>query len=499
MKLKTKETIAFGIMIISILTIIGSVSFAYFTAMTDGNPQEVSGTTGVMKLTFADGDSGINAQLNFDESTTKKFTLKNTGTLDSTVKILWKDLINTYTLGSLTYTLFYSETENGTFTEIVGKTNVPISPNASSSALSAYITVPAGKTYYYKLRITLNYLDDVNQDADIDAVFNTQFEVADISTLNPIFKIKASSNGIKASFASPATTDEGVFEMADDYGTSYYFRGAVTNNYVKFANFYWRIIRINGDGSLRIIYDGDKGYENESNDLNRLTYTKKSFNTNYDDAKYVGWMFGGEQGEASKSKEEAQANTTSSSLKLLVDEWYKTNIKNQGLEDKVSDNVFCNDRTISDGPGYGKNNTNYSSTARLGNHYSTVQISPTLICPEKNDAFTVKDTKHGNGKLDYPIGLITGDEAVITGSVFSLENNKNFLYRGSMYWTMTPYYYNLYDIGALERYNSVFNAYAVTNENVGVAVVINLKPEYVRTLIGTGTMTDPYRASDVTP
>lgn len=64
MKLKTKKTIAFGIMIISILTIMGSISFAYFTAMTDSTPQEASGSTGVMELTFSDGDSGINTQLN---------------------------------------------------------------------------------------------------------------------------------------------------------------------------------------------------------------------------------------------------------------------------------------------------------------------------------------------------------------------------------------------------------------------------------------------------
>jgi len=66
-------------------------------------------------------------------------------------------------------------------------------------------------------------------------------------------------------FADPATTDEtadGLFAMEDDYGTSYYFRGAVENNYVKFGkdaenrDMWWRIIRFNGDGSVRMQYDG---------------------------------------------------------------------------------------------------------------------------------------------------------------------------------------------------------------------------------------------------
>ena len=77
--------------------------------------------------------------------------------------------------------------------------------------------------------------------------------------------IIASSNGVRTEFDDSATTAEGVFEMEDDYGTSFYYRGAVTNNYVKFAEFYWRIIRVNGDGSLRIMYDGTQAYANGTN------------------------------------------------------------------------------------------------------------------------------------------------------------------------------------------------------------------------------------------
>ena len=50
--------------------------------------------------------------------------------------------------------------------------------------------------------------------------------------------------------------------MKDAYGTSYYYRGNVTNNYVKFADKYWRIVRINGDGTVRVIYDGTSAHAN---------------------------------------------------------------------------------------------------------------------------------------------------------------------------------------------------------------------------------------------
>ena len=54
--------------------------------------------------------------------------------------------------------------------------------------------------------------------------------------------------------------DKVVYESSltltkDDYGTSYYFRGNVQNNYVNFAGMCWRIVRISGDGSIKLILE----------------------------------------------------------------------------------------------------------------------------------------------------------------------------------------------------------------------------------------------------
>ena len=314
------------------------------------------------------------------------------------------------------------------------------------------------------------------------------------------------SNGVKDNFDDPATTDEGVFEMEDDYGTSYYFRGAVTNNYVKFAGFYWRIIRVNGDGSLRIIYDGAQAYANGTDNEDRFIKTGQAYNTNYNDAKYVGWMYGPVGTTASTSKEEAQTNTVNSTIKGIVDEWYKTNIEEVGYGDVISDTLFCNDRSTpgkeitgwanDTGLGYGTNYTGYGATART-RVWNNKESAPTFKCLQKNDAFTVNDTNKGNGALTYPVGLITADEIVAAGSgKYKTTNTNYYLYRGSSYWywSISPcnFYSDYAGVFIVRTSGNLINS-SVYTAGGAAAPVINLSAKYVRTLRGTGTMTDPYQ------
>ncbi len=507
MDLKTKRTICLVVGVASILTIIGTISYAYFTAVGETSPEQATINTGTVSARFADNDTGITGQLSFGESLTKKFTIENTGTAEANVKMYWEDLVNTYTEESLTYTLSYAESEVGPYTEIVSKTNVPQSKTSAKKLLANLLTIPVGKAYYYNLTVTLNYLNDVNQDADLNAVFYTNFDLVDRNEKSPIEKLAQISKGVKTGFESPATTDEGIFEMEDDYGTSYYYRGAVTNNYVRFAGFYWRIIRINGDGSLRIIYDGTKAHENGSDDSDRFTHINQLYNSNYNDAKYVGWMYGPSGTTASTSKEEAQTNTESSDIKKAVDEWYKTNIVDAGYGNVVADVLFCNDRSTpgkdasgwSDdtGKGFKTNVTAYGAYARSGEaSINSTNVRPTFKCPEKSDAFTVSDEEKGNGALTYPVGLITTDEIVAAGSgKYRTKNQSYYLYRPSnWYWSFSPncmylngvaYMFDVYINGDLYR-NNVSAAGAV-------APVINLSAEYANKMVGDGTIGNEYR------
>ena len=318
------------------------------------------------------------------------------------------------------------------------------------------------------------------------------------------------SQGTKRGVDAAATTAEGVFEMEDDYGTSYYYRGAVENNYVKFADIFWRIIRINGNGSLRIIYDGTQAYANGTNNAGRFISTSTAYNTNYNDAKYVGWMYGPAGTTASTSKAQAQTNAADSTIKGVVDAWYKTNIVDKGYGSAVSDTLFCNDRSTpgktttgwSDdtGLGYGRNATAYGASARKGVWNSeTMSIAPTFKCPQKNDAFTVNDTSKGNGALTYSVGLINADEILAAGSGKHNKNNISYyLYRGTShwYWTLSPrefcdMYSYIFTVGT----SGTLGYSSVNNSSGVIAPVINLSAEYVKTLKGTGTMSDPYQAA----
>ena len=119
----------------------------------------------------------------------------------------------------------------------------------------------------------------------------------------------------------------GIYSAKDDLGTSYYFRGNVTNNYVKFANKYWRIIRINGDGTIRMIYAGTSAHANGYDDssANDMSIGTSAFNSSRDDNTYVGYMFGT---DGATTYANTHSNRTNSTIKTKLDSWYDTNIVN---------------------------------------------------------------------------------------------------------------------------------------------------------------------------
>ena len=493
MKHFNRDQILIILFALIVLLSVTAITYAFFTVnVSNDNAQTAEITAGTMALTFSDNDNGINEVLNFGDSVTKKFIIENTGTLDAIAKISWLNLTNTYLEGSLTYTLEYSESPSGPFTKVVKDKNVPVSSTQTTEVLANGMNIPAGKKYYYNLIITLNNLPDVDQTQDINASFNTRFtlEEGELPSQVTLAALGLTSKEGTPDFNTAATTDEtadGLYAMEDDYGTSYYFRGAVKNNYVYFAGYYWRIIRINGDGSLRIIYDGTVAHVNGESSTNRLVSTSVAFNSSYNDNAYVGYMYGT---TGSSSYEATHANTNNSTIKTYIDNWYKTNIVDKGYADAVSDEIFCNDRSIDEtygtGLGYGKNTTYYKADYRL-----EVTQSPQLACTQKNDAFTVDDEEKGNGDLTYPVGLITADEIALAGGRYGSDNTSYYLYKGAYYWSLSPYGYgsdaNVFYVNGLGDFHSNYVSFAS-----GVAPVINLSADYCQQLEGVGSTEDPY-------
>ena len=355
----------------------------------------------------------------------------------------------------------------------------------------------------------------INADYTLNRLYNLNNSIVLDTTHTPDFTTVSGNNG-KDNNNNTGLGDgtKGIYKSEDDFGTSYYFRGAVDNNYVKFANFYWRIIRINGDGSIRMIYAGTSAHANgESETDSRIGNSK--YNVNYKDNGYVGYMYGNFTTPTncstddnnvttctggSTSYEEAHANINDSTIKTYIDSWYNTYLSNYSYA--IADTIYCNDRSITPvesfagialtGAGKGTENTAYSGLTR-----GYISHNPSLKCVNKNDRFTVKNNI-GNAKLTNPVGLISSDEVIMGGLTnydivngAYIANSDSYLTTDYWYWTLTPFaaaggsaFVDL--VGYV-----IFNRdLVVGGGNGGVRPVVSLSSDAISG--GNGTIDDPW-------
>ncbi len=254
--------------------------------------------------------------------------------------------------------------------------------------------------------------------------------------------------GSEASLASETV----LASAADDYGTSYYFRGAVKNNYVEFANKCWRIVRVGGDGSVKLILHNDNttsaanpcSSANNSSDAAFARYSgttyKSAFNENYDDNAYVGFKYGT---PGSSKYEATHANTNKSTILNNLEIWYNDNLKT--YESVIDDTVWCNDKTnVTDtsynpfnmsnvnGLGYAKNVTYYGAIQRLlSTSGSAGGTGPSLKCNGKLSKITLK------------VGLITADELAFAGYAYGFQNSTTYLQENAndYWWSLSPIHF----------------------------------------------------------
>ena len=281
-------------------------------------------------------------------------------------------------------------------------------------------------------------------------------------------------------------SDKGLYTAQDDYGTSYYYRGNVSNNNVYFAGAYWKIIRINGDGTIRLLYNGTKVNAKAGD----TQYSTSVFNLIKSDPAYVGYMYGTNSG-AIGSLENNLANGKDSNIKTKVDEFYNKYIVANNLQTYLADSGFCGDRSITNsGDGYSAtSDIEYGSVNRL----TKTNKLPILTCQDKeHDLYTVDNAK-GNGALTNPTGLITADEVAMSGMVNGYLNTLTYVYTGTWYWTMSPFVFNpsvsassVWGVSVTGHFGSSWVA-----SGFGVRPVINLKSN-VEISGGIGTVNDPY-------
>ena len=277
-------------------------------------------------------------------------------------------------------------------------------------------------------------------------------------------------------------SDKGLYKSIDDFGDTYYYRGKVTNNNVYFAGFYWQIIRINGDGSIRLLYNGtEKNAEGESKSIG-----KSQFNYSYDKPAYVGYMYGNSDGT---TFDEVHANTSDSAIKKYIDAWYQQNIVDY---DKYlsNDAGFCGDRSIHSGAdGVTDSATTYFGANGRSNNFQAV-----LSCPNtNNDLYTNTNSILGNSALRFPVGLITYDELIFSGLTSKIENKLSWSYSSESYWTMTPsvFYHLISDAFVFSQTDSGITTHDWVYYTKETRPVINLKSD-VKISGGIGTTNDPF-------
>ena len=298
------------------------------------------------------------------------------------------------------------------------------------------------------------------------------------------------------------TTEALLASTPDDYGTSYYFRGAVKNNYVEFANKCWRIVRVGGDGSVKLILHNDNtaSAANPCNSANNnasaafAIYSgpayKSRFNPNSSDNAYVGFMYGT---PGSSTYAATHANTNKSTILTNLETWYTSNLAL--YENVIDDTVWCNDKTnVTDtsynpfgdsdvnGSGYARNYTYYGATQRLVSTSGRAGgTSPSLRC---------------NGelsKINSKVGLITADELAFAGYAYGINNTTTFLHENATdtwWWSLSPSSF-LGGIANVWRVLGGSGDYGgIVNGAYGLRPSISLRS--TTSVTGNGTSENPY-------
>ena len=390
-----------GAIVLLVLAVVG-LSYAFFSAFIKNGETDpsIEGTGANLSLVYTDGKSVItSSNIMPGWSATKTFTVTNNGEADTYYKLNISNITNEFVEGGLTFSIASADGGTSVAEQAVGTTTRTISPS---------ITIAEGATHTYT--ITAKYVNlDKDQTPDLGKSFS--YTIGIEASQKPTFKdIILANNEVKTPITTPgaavSTSSEALLASAeDDYGTSYYFRGAVTNNYVEFANKCWRIVRIGGDNTAKLILHNDNisNASNPCSSANNSTTAafvhydgniyKSEFNSNYNDNAYVGFMYGT---PGSTTYEATHANTNKSTILTNLETWYNNNLKT--YESVIDNNVFCNDKSLSSGSGYSANATDYAARERL----YTSKI-PSLKCNGELSKITSK------------IGLITADELAFAG------------------------------------------------------------------------------------
>ena len=552
--MQKKQTI---LVVASLLVVVLSVTLAYFTAQIIGKGKNVTINSADLKIIFTDSDGSISGT-NIEPgkwNVTKTFTIENKSNETYKYNIVIQNLVNTFvTNGYLQYKI---TSTNGGYNMTEFK-DVPKSSVATDTILAYSASIDVGVTQTYTVQFIYKNDEEVDQSEDMGKklsgkLFITEGTKEPVTLLsqilndNPTRSTRSSNNNGTNDFATPLTTTTTgtLFTSTESIagGTPkevYYYAGNTTNNWVKFGTFatdgpirgyynaagtlskeyttleecnsassyntncsyawrkgdpmYWRIIRTNHDGSIRLLYVGNSPDTTDGN------IGESVFNTSQNSPKYVGYKYGEDT-----SLDTIRNNTTDSTIKTYVDNWYKNNLINYTKYLSTSA-VYCNDRSEGTGQTYNyasspSSQFNFAPYYRMDEDTDGAKANPSYNCTDIRDAFSVDNT---SAKLDYPVSLMTIDEIVFAGGVANKNMNRPYAWFisnsvgtqvSAYWWSLSPFSWDG-SHAFVWRWDSVCadNLSVRVGDPIAVRPVISLKSCTLYST-GNGTPETPYEIS----
>ncbi len=513
-----KNYLIIGVVSILILTV--SVSLGYWMAYIEGNGAPIDLTAQDLKIVF-DDNGNIEAN-NIEPGWTYKKTFSVTSKTNETYeyKIIIKDLINTFKTDYLKYKITSSHGYTMDKFEVL-----PKSETAKKISLTGNIKIEPSEVQEYTIEFIYETTTE-DQSEDMGATLSGTLFIGEGDKpflAQDLFTTKYTSEELskKRSDFSTIVTEGSVYTEDGNYTEGskpvYYFAGNVEDNWVYFANYYWRIIRSDEDGGLRLLYAGESpesetAYIMNSGNIESDGYLAYNENAYYNPA-YVGYMY-----SKGSSLSAIRENEESSLIKTELETWYTSNL--QSYDKYISKTaIYCNDRSTQEGwSSSGEMNYN-GETKFWENDLDNTKNHPSFKCgvngsgslnsdssdvERKKDMFSVSGTSGGNGKLTKPIGLITADEIVFAGGFRATDNPDAYYYRNASggsstgdewWWTMSPFRFNgyypyMFGVGGSSDAGYLGNDGLWDSSGV-VRPVISLQG--CVTMQGSGTADDPYK------
>lgn len=453
------------IVLVCLLTASLFLSTSYGLWKITSNADEIIATNnGCFEIIYSLDEISINdmkplSNENGKTLTPYTYSIKNTCNEEKEVEIRLNVLdTNTLDIKGLTVFMTGDSLIEPTKYNILKNSRTTMEGVASSKILNNIVVKP-NETIRTNLKLWLDEKEVSSVTAN--QVFNAIVEITDKETITlPTFKETILENNgglnnitIKSApdFNLVATNNEGLYATNDEDGISYYFRGAVTNNYVSFAGYLWRIIRINGDDTIRLIMQN--------------SLESSEFNTNKNSTFYAGYTFSNKDG------------VENSNIKEILDRWYQENIISNNLNSFVATSKYCNDTN------------NYSEQYHIYYEpYNRIvkNINPSLNCQENSEDF--------GGKYRLKVGLISADEIVLAGANYNSVNPNIYLNNNTDFYTMTPsdyYQYSAYMM--FLKADGTLDDVSVSQKKA-IRPVISLKASTI--VVGNGTVENPYKIDE---